>query len=1040
MQTLGPALAYWQQKLYISLLNRFTEMNKPSVCRGLCAVILLWLTAGNTFARTGGYTNLGTENGLPSNHVYFLLKDTYGYLWMATEKGVVKYNGYTLKKFGLTEGLSTDDVWYIYEDGRRRVWLATLGNEMGYLYNDTYTALGIKTQNNFLRPQDFFLLGNNIVFSSKTDSHSELYFENNDSFYRYRDPHKGNGYLGLYGNNLMRVHSDGIYTWRPGRMQFHKLFNYDMSFLFVKNTVLRRYADFFVAYPVTGTGFVAYNVRRRQKKAATLATEKDEYIYTSYPRDSTLWMVTNRHVYCLDRQLNIQRVYNTDSLIPGASAGDEICINILEDPFWQRCFSTRYHGIYLYNQTYPFRPVAAPGGAELHYAGKINDTAYLWYDNTSGNMYTVNDRMELQNRLPLKSDGPVRITHTTRDSSLLAMGKQLYWITGDNRIALQLKKNTPYTEYRQDIPGTKQTFSLNFPCGAIYACGAYFFVSENLGFCRITRGPVSVNVHQLWNRKLNIQTYDPYRQAIWVSSNNEIMVYRSGIRLVIGKNILRGAGIRKIEQLLIDANNGNVYIKDYSGLFYYNPHRGSFTRVLTHYNMEGALVTLSAGSLIVAGRFGLVTANLEKPDSAMSYYPNIRNAAFSNVNEMQTSRQHIVLKTDKGFFIVSLVGDCPAATADIAYRDMKLLVKYEDSLYSTQATDVLRLHHQNLSLQLDAINPSGTGNLRFQYRIGEDHSGWKDAANNQVYLHGLEPGRHYTLFVAAADDIMTSNAWCVRLYVLPLWWQTSWGGVVVWLLVLAILTILIVLTIIITSRLARRRNAHRNMELELKSLRLETELKSVYAQINPHFIFNTLSTTAYFIKKNNTKEANRHIVAFSRLLRSYIHSSRNKFITLETEIENIGNYILLQQVRFEDKFSYRLYVDEGLNPAAFKIPAMLLQPLVENAINHGLLHKNGPGVLTIRFLANETQDELYCIIDDDGIGREASRRYKEENNINTSSYGTDLITDLIAVVNTYHELSVSIGYTDKTPPDSGTTVTLTIKYDRRWNKNLPALS
>jgi LytS/YehU family sensor histidine kinase len=134
----------------------------------------------------------------------------------------------------------------------------------------------------------------------------------------------------------------------------------------------------------------------------------------------------------------------------------------------------------------------------------------------------------------------------------------------------------------------------------------------------------------------------------------------------------------------------------------------------------------------------------------------------------------------------------------------------------------------------------------------------------------------------------------------------------------------------------------------------------------------------------------------------------------------------LQQTRFENKFDFEIIIDgEILNHK--KIPSLLLQPLVENAITHGLLNKEEKGHLTIKFKTNKTNDEIICVIDDDGVGREAARIIENEIESKTESFGSDLIKELINIFNTNEDIKIDIQYFDKTIPDTGTTVTITIK-------------
>lgn len=206
---------------------------------------------------------------------------------------------------------------------------------------------------------------------------------------------------------------------------------------------------------------------------------------------------------------------------------------------------------------------------------------------------------------------------------------------------------------------------------------------------------------------------------------------------------------------------------------------------------------------------------------------------------------------------------------------------------------------------------------------------------------------------------------------------------------------------------------------------MELELKSIYAQINPHFIFNSLNSALLLVSKQKTDEAYTHISKFSRLLRSYIKSSRNKHVLLADEIKNLTNYIDLQQVRFKDKFEYEIRTAMDVDANSVYIPSLLLQPFVENAIEHGLLSKEGTGHLAVNF--SKENGQLICTIDDDGIGRKESKANKIPNPVKDESYGELLIKDLVSIFNKYEHMNIAVSYTDKQYPLTGTTVTIKIK-------------
>ncbi|NDC42509.1 MAG: hypothetical protein EBZ77_13345, partial [Chitinophagia bacterium] len=289
-------------------------------------------------------------------------------------------------------------------------------------------------------------------------------------------------------------------------------------------------------------------------------------------------------------------------------------------------------------------------------------------------------------------------------------------------------------------------------------------------------------------------------------------------------------------------------------------------------------------------------------------------------------------------------------------------------------------------------------------------------------VNKFQPDRYYKVTIVAQDNVWRSEPITFYVYTVPLWYQTSefvralWVGIILLLLVALTTAILVTLKMVITAN--RKRN-----------LRMELELKSIYAQINPHFIFNTLNSALLLVSKNKMEEAYDHIFKFSRLLRNYIRSSRNRYISLHDEISNLVSYIELQQVRFKNRFDLVINVAPDTDTTNIELPSLLLQPFVENAINHGLLPKGEKGKLLLSFVENKAEKTLLCSIEDDGIGRKQSKLYRESSgNNNEESYGNLLIKDLVNIFNSYENIKIDIQYTDLPLPKTGTIVNISIKY------------
>ena len=211
------------------------------------------------------------------------------------------------------------------------------------------------------------------------------------------------------------------------------------------------------------------------------------------------------------------------------------------------------------------------------------------------------------------------------------------------------------------------------------------------------------------------------------------------------------------------------------------------------------------------------------------------------------------------------------------------------------------------------------------------------------------------------------------------------------LIVFVILMILLLLLII----KALYSNKIKSKKIALQSLRRE---------MNPHFIFNSLNSVNQFIAQNNELEANKFLTSYSKLMRNVMENSNKDFIKLNKEIELLKEYLELEHLRFGDKFSYKIIVDESIDPETISIPNMLIQPHIENAIWHGLRYKEGKGFLELSFsLKNNC---LLITVEDDGIGLKKSREIKTENQKVHQSRGLTNVRERIELLNQLYKTNI----------------------------------
>jgi tetratricopeptide (TPR) repeat protein len=203
---------------------------------------------------------------------------------------------------------------------------------------------------------------------------------------------------------------------------------------------------------------------------------------------------------------------------------------------------------------------------------------------------------------------------------------------------------------------------------------------------------------------------------------------------------------------------------------------------------------------------------------------------------------------------------------------------------------------------------------------------------------------------------------------------------------------------------------YRNKTVEARQNSIALQQRLLRSQMNPHFIYNSLSCIQSFILSHEPDLANKYLAHFARLMRNILKSSAQEFVTLEEEIVTIENYLELQRVRFADKFDFRIEVDKNLDTGTLLLPPMMAQPFIENSIEHGIKHKEAKGLIEVRFW--QSDGSFYCEIRDDGVGREKAREIQMKSDAKHRSVATIITRERLEVINRKRKHKISLGIID----------------------------
>ena len=334
----------------------------------------------------------------------------------------------------------------------------------------------------------------------------------------------------------------------------------------------------------------------------------------------------------------------------------------------------------------------------------------------------------------------------------------------------------------------------------------------------------------------------------------------------------------------------------------------------------------------------------------------------------------------------------------------------------------LRLDHRRHYLTFDhtGISLSDPEHVVYRYRLVGLDDEWLPPTRDRFASYSNLPHGTYTFEVQAAlDQGPWSPAASFTFHIEPPYWA-RW-----WFLLLILVALSALIFAVWKIRAIRRARAERTRQLMLRSRMLQMEQQALNANMNRHFVFNALNSIQYHINRQDRETANRYLTSFAKLIRKNLDASQNDTTTLAEELERLDLYLVLEHMRFKDRLRYSIDVDPEVDTRNVHLPAMMLQPYVENSIWHGILPMKHPGTVLIR--VHRTADgHVEIRIEDDGVGVASSQEQKRATPGDHISRGIELTKGRADVLRKLAISDIRIQGPFEHPEKRGTIVVITL--------------
>ncbi len=900
--------------------------------------------------------NFSTNDGLAGMMTYDVLQDSKDQLWIATNSGVSRFDGYDFQNFYVVDGLEDSEVLKIKEDRQGRIWFLCLNGRLCYfdkgkIYNsrNNPALAGIYLQSS---PSAFFEDSDGNLWISSIQS-EVLKISPSMEVTKFDSKED----WGLFSPQFFWEDENGDF-WGAGQSR-------------IDNTI--------VCYSF-------YNHSR--DKLHRFEREGGTRYFSGYEKgaDGKIRFTAGAAIFAFDGQLRELEIEGLDSIRPLFNA-------LMTSPDLDQIYLGGTTGAYLAERNGDHWNLQRSllNGKAVSSISRDREGS-MWLTTLSEGIFQapVNALPVLDRSKGLLEDRVVRVTADTAGGLWIAYDRNEITHYRDGKLKhISLPLNRSSIIYDLISDGAGGIWGASGDKGFVLKDGKARVVG-NLGKSLtmldqrtlltgfghkidLATGKVdTLDKAEIWKRRTYAFAQHP-EHGLLLGTKTGLAAYRDGKVTQLFPDH-RFSQLRVTDVLVDDRDDiwlgsnglGVIWIRGDS-LRSIQMSDGLMSEIVQ------SLATDEEGNIWAATTAGLnrITPSKEQDrDFRINGYTQQQGLPSNEINDLLILQDKVVLATGKGLLYFDpedVIDTLPAPRIQITgLRD-------GEEQFDLGEEQTHFFPYGQKELRIDFLAPSylSGSHPEYRYRLGGYDSVWKQGTTRNVTYEALQPGDyHFEVSARVNGGAWSSGTATLDFRIARPFWQTWWFG----FLLLLILAGLLWTGFVLRLRVLRRR-------ADLRLALIEAEHKALQAQMNPHFIFNSMNAIQSMILGKEEKKALDYLSRFGRLIRLILQNSRQKFITLAEEIDFIQNYLELELLRLDHGFETEIVAHGEASNSGVLIPSMLLQPFVENAIWHGIIPSDRPGRLSIHF--HQEKEAVRCVIEDNGIGRIASARQDDHESLAT---------------------------------------------------------
>ncbi len=935
-------------------------------------------------AQSYHFRNYSVEDGLPFTGISAIFQDHNGNLWSGGIGGLSKFDGNSFTNYTPKDGLLNHFVTCITEDNSGNLWI---GNINGVNKFDGKKFFGYTTKNG--------LISNSITASIK-DTKGNLWFGTYKGISELIDGRFINFSTkdGVVGNSIKCIYEDtkgniwigtteGISVFNPSGS--HKFINYTTANGLSANNINAITQDLQNNYWIaTSNGLCKLNNNKFTCYAQSqgLIDNNIKAIIIDYK--NTLWLGTDNGLVKFENQkftnYSIRKDQNSN------------LVTFLYQDYERNLWIGTQAGLFKYRGN-PFVSYGMQEGLTNNFIfGTLRDSKNtLWAGSQGGGLYKFenNHFTQFNEKSGLKAKGVTAIYEYTPGTLWLGTDAGLRIYNGTKFII----NDDPSGVFKSIIKCFYKDSKNNLWVGGTNA--VYKYDGKKFTRYMFKARHENAQVYTIVEDKAGVLWFGTYLGGLVKYDPS------AGSENLIECSVQLGLKNDSYLASIID-KEGNLYFGSLDGVWMFNPSRSPVK--LINFNQADGM----SSALVYSLTFG-------KTENEIWVGTN-QGLNNLNIAEYKRTGKKIIIPFGKeeGFAGVecNTNGNYVDADGSIWFGTVYGITKYDPSEYipniaeskiningfqlfytDTVLLDQMHLGHNNnnITFNYSGICLTNPEKVNYSHILEGFEKKWSPASKERLATYSnLSPGAYTFKVISSNNEGVWNKIPAHFIFTIdkPVW-QTWWFRISI------LLFFIINLILFIRYRLLQIK--YREMQkTELNKKIANIESQALRAQMNPHFIFNTLSSIQHYISNNDTDAALKYLSKFAKLMRSIMDNSKQPMIAVAEEINGLNLYLELEVMRFDKKFEYHINVDSHIDQNYDRIPSMLIQPYVENAIIHGLLPKDGAGKILITL--QKQSDTISCIIEDNGIGRKKSKDFKK-NRVQHKSMGMSITQERLDILN-----------------------------------------